>query len=226
MIVNRISQRLVRAPEPRQNVAAKSAQTAATSFAGLFGSQIKASAPAAATTPSVAVRGAAVVRAAATVSPTTTTPTAAPSGDKVVIKSASTGSGTAPPTTTIPTQPSDAGGGGSTGDSDHPTAQDVFGANPWLSAPGGVTPSGSYGFNPDYFATPQTAQKVAQLLGGTVVETSAMVGSNGPFTQSAPNQMVKLPNGHLINAGLTATYYTHGWSQAQINQMLQYDINS
>lgn len=105
-----------------------------------------------------------------------------------------------------------------------PTAEEVFGANPWMTSPTGRSADlGAYNYNPLYFATRQTAEKVAQLLGGTVVEKNAMVGSGGPFIQNQANYMVQLPNGHLVNAGLTASYYTHGWSQSQINQMLEYD---
>jgi len=104
------------------------------------------------------------------------------------------------------------------------TAETVFGDNVWLTAPSGSSDSGSsYSFNPTYFATKETAEKVAQMLGGTVVVANAMVGDTGPFHQSVPNYMVELANGHHVNAGLTATYFTHGWSQSQIEQMLSYD---
>jgi hypothetical protein len=207
MIVNRISQHLVRAPEPRRTVAAPSAKAPVSSFAGALGSALKSVTPVAATSSPLAPKTAAATPTAATViQPTTTTPL--------------TGTSTTPPST----QPG--GGSGSTSpDTQHPTAEDVFGANPWLTNPGGVSATGSFGYNPQYFATPETAQKVAQLLGGTVVQQNAMVGNGGPFSQTAPNQMVQLANGHLVNAGLTASYYTHGWSQTQINQMLQYDMN-
>ena len=107
---------------------------------------------------------------------------------------------------------------------DHPTAESVFGASPWMTTPGGSGPLGPYYYNPMYFATRETADKVAQLLGGTVVAASSMTGAPGsPFVQSQPNYMVQLPNGHMINAGLTASYYTHGWSQSFIDHMLDLD---
>ena len=108
---------------------------------------------------------------------------------------------------------------------DHPTAESVFGANPWMASPGGYSSAGSYSYNPMYFATEETAQKVAQMLGGTVVAKNAIVGDTGPFFQQQPNYMVQLPNGHLVNAGLTATYFTHGWSQSFIDVQLGYDRN-
>jgi hypothetical protein len=105
-----------------------------------------------------------------------------------------------------------------------PTAQSVFGANPWITDPTGTAPDGSsYNYNPLYFATPATAAKVAQLVGGQVV-ASDQLASLGGFAQQQPNQMVELPNGTLINAGLVATFYTHGVSQACIDQMLQNEV--
>jgi len=84
---------------------------------------------------------------------------------------------------------------------------------------------GSYTYNSMYFATKETAEKVAEMLGGKVVAQNAMVGDTGPFFQQQPNYMVQLPNGHLVNAGLTASYFTHGWSQSFIDTMLGYDRN-
>jgi hypothetical protein len=107
-----------------------------------------------------------------------------------------------------------------------PTAESVFGQNPWMQSVGGYSNSGgSYSYNSMYFATRETAEKVAQMLGGKVVAQNAMVGDTGPFYQQQPNYMVQLPNGHLVNAGLTASYFTHGWSQSFIDTMLGYDRN-
>ena len=100
-----------------------------------------------------------------------------------------------------------------------PTAQSVFGDNPWVTNPTGVGPAGSYAFNPIYFATPQTAEKVAQMLGGTVVESNQLV-SGGNFAQQQPNEMVELPNGNTVNAGLVAAFYTHGYPQSYIDQLI------
>lgn len=109
---------------------------------------------------------------------------------------------------------------------ERPTAESVFGSNVWLAQATGYSNSGgSYNYNTSYFATQATAEKVAQMLGGRVVMKNFFTGDNGPFFQNQPNYMVELPNGHLVNPGLTATYYTHGWSQSQIDTMLGYDRN-
>ena len=106
-----------------------------------------------------------------------------------------------------------------------PTAQSVFGDNPWIANPGGKGPNGiTYGYNPIYFATPATAAKVAQMVGGTVVETSAIT-PNGPFQQNQPNEMVRLPNGGLLNAGIIASFYDHGYSQQYINMLVSNEVN-
>jgi hypothetical protein len=106
-----------------------------------------------------------------------------------------------------------------------PTAESVFGANPWIANPGGQAPNGvTYGYNPIYFATPATAAKLAQMLGGKVVTTNAIT-PYGPFTQNQPNQMVQLPNGKVLNAGIIADIYNHGYSQQQINMMVSAEVN-
>ena len=79
----------------------------------------------------------------------------------------------------------------------------------------------SYGYNSYYFATPATAQVVANMLGGTVVASNDITSALGsPFAQSQPNLMVELPNGAQVNAGLVAQIYTHGYPQTTINQMI------
>ena len=106
-----------------------------------------------------------------------------------------------------------------------PTAESVFGPNPWIANPGGMAYNGaSYSYNPVYFATPATAAKVAQMLGGTVVERNAIT-PYGPFTQNQPNEMVKMPNGKLVNAGLVASLYTHGYSQEYLNVLIANEVN-
>jgi hypothetical protein len=106
-----------------------------------------------------------------------------------------------------------------------PTAESVFGANPWVTNPTGQGPSGTYSFNPLYFATPQTAAKVAQMVGGTVVENSELAGAGG-FAQQQPNLMVKLPDGRLVNAGLIASFYTHGYPQSYIDRLIANEVNT
>lgn len=141
--------------------------------------------------------------------------------------SAASGS-SAPPSSSGTAATSSAGGSGglasgtSASGSSAPTAQSVFGADPWETGVGGTGPGGlSYSYNPYYFATPATAQIVANMLGGTVVASDAILGDvGGPFAQSQPNLMVQLPNGAQVNAGLVAQIYTHGYPQSTINQML------
>jgi hypothetical protein len=105
-----------------------------------------------------------------------------------------------------------------------PTLASIFGANPWLANPGGTGPYGaSWSYNPIYFATKDTAAKVAAMLGGTVVEESAILGP-GPMVQNQPNEMVKLANGQLINPGLVASFYTHGYPQSYIDRLLDSEV--
>jgi hypothetical protein len=105
-----------------------------------------------------------------------------------------------------------------------PTAQSLFGNNPWIASPGGTGPGGGYNYNPSYFATPQTAAKVAQMLGGTVVAQNALT-PGGPFVQNQPNQMVQLPNGRMVNAGLIADMYNHGYTQQTVDQMVSAEVS-
>jgi hypothetical protein len=107
-----------------------------------------------------------------------------------------------------------------------PTAESVFGPNPWLTSPSGQGPGGAYSYNPFYFATPQTAAKVAAMVGGTVVQSNQFTGSGGAFTQSQPNQMVQLADGRLINPGLVASFYTHGYPQSYIDQMIAQEVRN
>jgi hypothetical protein len=108
-----------------------------------------------------------------------------------------------------------------------PTAESVFGANPWVTNPTGVGPNGAtYGYNPFYFASPQTAATVAQMVGGTVVQSNQFTGNGGAFTQQQPNQMVQLPNGQLINPGLIASFYTHGYPQSYVDQLVANEVKN
>ncbi len=108
-----------------------------------------------------------------------------------------------------------------------PTAESVFGPNPWINNPLGMGPNGNlYSYNPYYFATPQTAAKVAQMVGGTVVQANAFTPNGGPFSQMQPNQMVQLPNGRLINPGLVASFYTHGYPQSYIDQLVAAEVGN
>ena len=73
----------------------------------------------------------------------------------------------------------------------------LFGANPWLADPTGNGPDGNVThYNPVYFATQNTAQTVATMLGGTVTQSVQITTAPGsPFQQDQPNYMVQLPNG-------------------------------
>jgi hypothetical protein len=108
-----------------------------------------------------------------------------------------------------------------------PTAQSVFGDTPWETDAGGTGPSGPFNLNPMYFATQQTAQAVATMLGGTVVpvNTFALTPAN-PFSQNEPNEMVELSNGTMINPGLVAGFYTHGYQLSMIQQMIQNEVTN
>lgn len=143
---------------------------------------------------------------------------------------ASTASGSSSPASTSSgtTATSSSSGSGTTASgtpnsgSSAPTAESVFGADPWETNTGGTGPGGlTYSYNSYYFATPATAQIVANMLGGTVVASDAILGAaGGPFAQSQPNLMVQLPNGAQVNAGLVAQIYTHGYPQSTIDQMI------
>jgi hypothetical protein len=107
------------------------------------------------------------------------------------------------------------------------TAEQVFGANPWLTNPTGVGPNGlTFSYNPLYFATPSTAQQVAQMVGGKVVEDYEFTKDTpgDPFAQLQPNEMVELPNGALINPGLIASFYTHGYPNSYVNQAIASEV--
>ena len=100
-----------------------------------------------------------------------------------------------------------------------PTAQSLFGPNPWIT----TAAAGSFSYNPYYFATPATAAKVAQMLGGKVVAMDAITPF-GPFQQNQPNQMIQMPDGRLINAGLVAGFYDHGFSQQMVDRMIAAEV--
>ncbi|MGA9623923.1 MAG: hypothetical protein WBL65_11975, partial [Bryobacteraceae bacterium] len=106
-----------------------------------------------------------------------------------------------------------------------PTAESVFGPNPWITNPTGMAPDGTlYSYNPLYFATAATAAQVAQMVGGKVVASDQITGADTPFVQQQPNQMVQLANGTLINAGLLAAIYTHGYPQSYVDMLVQNEI--
>ena len=108
-----------------------------------------------------------------------------------------------------------------------PTAESVFGPNPWVTNPTCQGPDGSsISYNPYYFATASTAAKVAQMVGGTVVQAYQFTPNGGGFAQQQSNYMVKLADGRLINPGLVASFYTHGYSQSYVDQMVANEVNN
>jgi hypothetical protein len=112
--------------------------------------------------------------------------------------------------------------GGDPAQNSAPTAESVFGSSPWLADPTGTAPDGSsYSYNPLYFATTETADQVAQMVGGKVVASDQLASAGTPFVQQQPNQMVELANGTLINPGLVASFYTHGYPQSYIDTLIQ-----
>jgi hypothetical protein len=80
------------------------------------------------------------------------------------------------------------------------TASFISGAT--VSAPDGSATS----LNPVELATPATAQEVAALLGGTVVQDSM----SGGYTQSAATAEISVPgSANEINAGLAANLFAN-----------------
>jgi hypothetical protein len=78
-------------------------------------------------------------------------------------------------------------------------------------------------YNPYYFATPQTAAQVASMVGGTVVQ-STYTPANDLYQQNQPTEMVELANGSMINPGLVASFYTHGYPASFVNQMVANEV--
>jgi hypothetical protein len=132
---------------------------------------------------------------------------------------AAAGAAQSPATTSTPSIPT------VTAADDDP-AGPLFGPNPWLADPTGESPNGTVThYNPVYFATQQTAQTVAQMLGGTVTQSVQITTAPGsPFQQDEPNYMVQLPNGGQVNPGFIADLYTHGWNQTFINQQIAAEV--
>ena len=64
------------------------------------------------------------------------------------------------------------------------------------------------------------------MVGGKVVEDNEFTKNTpgDPFAQQQPNEMVELPNGALINPGLVASLYTHGYSQRVVNQAISNEV--
>lgn len=187
------------------------AQTSAPGFSAVF-AQIAAAAAAAGTTvASVAPAGGGTSAPAVSIPPATTPPTSsAAASDTTVSSVAPSGAAASPASTSSTNDP----------------AGPLFGPDPWIADPTGGGPNDTVThYNPVYFATQQTAQTVAQALGGTVVQSDQITTAPGsPFQQDDANYMVQLPGGGMVNPGFIADIYTHGWNQAFINQQVASEV--
>jgi hypothetical protein len=109
---------------------------------------------------------------------------------------------------------------------DVPTTESVFGDTPWETDATGSGPTGTFSWNPQYFATVATAEKVAAMVGGTVVGVNTMAETPAnPVTQNEDNEMVELSDGGMINAGLVATFFTHGYQLSMVKQMVEDEVS-
>jgi hypothetical protein len=98
-----------------------------------------------------------------------------------------------------------------------PTAESVFGPNPWNLYAIGWMPDGSmFRYNPRYFATDAAAAILAKMLGGKVVATGQI--GVGPFYQNIPMLVIEFANGGQTNAGMLIDGWNHGMSQSEIDQ--------
>jgi hypothetical protein len=105
-----------------------------------------------------------------------------------------------------------------------PTAESLFGAEVFVTRPSGHGPSNTFwSYNPAYFASRQTADVLAKMLGGKVVERNAIC-PYGPMVQDQVNRMIVLPDGRELNAGLVADIFNHGRGQVQVDQMLKEEV--
>lgn len=76
------------------------------------------------------------------------------------------------------------------------------------------TPSGLVFNSPAYYASDQTAQQLATLLGGTVVKQVPFPSSNAATTEIKAN-FIQLPSGQTVNAADLAYYAKFGGYGAQ-----------
>jgi hypothetical protein len=120
-----------------------------------------------------------------------------------------------------------------------PTANTIdpsaWGNNPFVSNPTGTNnyAAGSSplagqttNYNPAYFATPQTAQQIAGAAGGTVTQGNDLTPSAGsPFTLNQLENMVTLPNGNTVNAGILANIYSNGYGSNITDNVLSNALN-
>lgn len=63
------------------------------------------------------------------------------------------------------------------------------------------------------------------MVGGTVIQQNAIIGDiSSPFHQNQSNYMVQLPGGGVINPGLIADFYNHGYPQSTVDQMIKNEV--
>jgi hypothetical protein len=152
--------------------------------------------------------------------------TNASSGAADLITLFQSGSGASASAATASAQSSSATAAGAAIPSTNGPAGQLFGSNPWDTDPTGNGPGGITHYNPEYFATEQTAETVARMVGGTVVPGNTLTSAPGsPFTLNQTELMVQLPNGGLINPGLIASLFTHNWPQTFVDQQIANEVN-
>jgi hypothetical protein len=63
------------------------------------------------------------------------------------------------------------------------------------------------------------------MVGGTAVACNGMGTSpSSPYVQNQPNEMVELSNGTMLNPGLVASFYTHGYPQSMVDRMVANEV--
>ena len=111
-----------------------------------------------------------------------------------------------------------------------PTAKQLFGEKIWVTdpVPGANTPAGFFPYNNHYFATPETAKKVAEIIeiGCKFDRGSCKVVPVNDITdwQNVPNQMIQTPNGRTLNAGLDAEFFDDFSSIDLVNQAFTAEV--
>ena len=64
------------------------------------------------------------------------------------------------------------------------------------------------------------------MVGGKVVQANQFTPGGGPFQQQQPNYMVQLADGRMINPGLVASFYTHGYPQSYVDMMVACEVKN
>ena len=105
------------------------------------------------------------------------------------------------------------------------TCMDIFGTDdPWLD-PTVTGPKGTQPLGAEYYAKPQTAAIVASIIGGVVTTDDPFADVAGdPFRASNPMEFVQLSSGPMLNAGLIAGFFTHGYHQSQLEGMIESEV--